>query len=385
MENAKPFSRPHFKNRHHYIKGFKELSQKFRHMFNKKNQEKEIKNIFNPSQSHEYKGKVGEKLNFEHRTLKLMRNLARRRGYKSRKIINEPSNEYSGTIKKEKYSINEISKEEIKNTLLYWTKERIEKAVPLENILPENFFKKIPKINLPKDEIKADTEFVRPETLYQEHPYKTIGKALFRFQGRDAFCSASSSGNNAVITAGHCLWMEGNFHTNFIFVPQYNDGNATAGRYLAKKLIIFEEWKETNFARDVGFAIVEKFNGRTLEQAVGFMEAGTCEVNENFRAFGYPGPDYGGKKLVRTIGSIQRRFPLSPWEPAPVGIRSKMGPGSSGGPWIMKWKGNGNDKNNTTNIVCSVNSIGIRFTYYVFGPYFDQKVLEMRKEAIRME
>jgi len=151
-----------------------------------------------------------------------------------------------------------------------------------------------------------------------------------------------------------------------------------------KKLMIFEEWKETNFARDVGFAIAEKFNGRTLQQAVGFMEAGSCDINESYRAFGYPGPDYGGNKLIRTIGTIQRRFPLSPWEPAPIGIRSKMGPGSSGGPWIMKFRGPGKN-NNETNLACSVNSFLIRFTYYVFGPYFDKKVLDMRKEAISLE
>jgi len=224
---------------------------------------------------------------------------------------------------------------------------------------------------------------VRPETLYSETPYKTIGKALFKFGGRDAHCSASSSGNNAVLTAGHCLWLEGNFHTNFIFVPQFNNGSSPSGRFAAHKLIIFEEWKETNFARDVGFAITSKFNGRTLQQAVGHMEAGSCDINENFRAFGYPGPDYGGNKMVRTIGSIARRFPLSPWEPAPVGMRSKMGPGSSGGPWIMKFRGPGS--NNITNIACSVNSFLIRFTYYVFGPFFDPKVFEMRKEAITLE
>jgi len=185
------------------------------------------------------------------------------------------------------------------------------------------------------------------------------------------------------LRAGHCLWLEGNFHTNFLFVPQYNNGSTPAGRYSGSKVMIFEEWKETNFARDVGFVIVSKFNGRTLEQVVGYLEAGACDINENYRAFGYPGPDYGGRKLIRTIGSIQRRFPLSPWEPAPIGIRSKMGPGSSGGPWIMRFRGSG--AKNNSNIACSVNSFGVRFTYYVFGPYFDQKVLDMRKEAITME
>jgi V8-like Glu-specific endopeptidase len=81
---------------------------------------------------------------------------------------------------------------------------------------------------------------------------KTIGKALFKFGGRDAFCSASSSGNNAVLTAGHCLWMEGNFHTNFIFIPQYNDKNTPAGRYPANKLMIFVNKKKIKKNRKNG-------------------------------------------------------------------------------------------------------------------------------------
>jgi hypothetical protein len=60
-----------------------------------------------------------------------------------------------------------------------------------------------------------------------------------------------------------------------------------------------------------------------------------------------------------------------------------MGPGSSGGPWITKFRGPGNN-NNESNIACSVNSFGLRFTYYTFGPFFDQKVLDLRKEAISL-
>jgi hypothetical protein len=64
--------------------------------------------------------------------------------------------------------IHKISKSEIEDTLSYWTEERIAKAVPFETILSEKYFN-IPKVVLPNNE-KADTEYVRPETLYQENP-----------------------------------------------------------------------------------------------------------------------------------------------------------------------------------------------------------------------
>jgi len=268
-----------------------------------------------------------------------------------------------------------VTENELKSTVEYWTKENLEKAVPMEQLISQDpsFLKALPesieKIFQDKNSLKADTEYVRPESLYQEFPYKTIGKFFFRFQGNNAYCSASSSGHHAILTAGHCIWLQGNFHTDFLFIPQFNNGTRPVGAFAAKEVMIFEEWKDGNFARDVAFAISIKVNGKSLEETVGKLTIGSCDVADGIRAFGYPGPDYGGEKLVTTVGDVQRRFPLSPWEPAPLGIRSKMGPGSSGGPWIAKFKG-------FENIACSVNSFGVRFTYYVFGPFFDEKVFE---------
>jgi len=257
-------------------------------------------------------------------------------------------------------------------------------AVPIEtlmphNLLPEKYLKDFKPQNLKQE---PDTDYVKPETLYQVHPYKTIGRAFFKYEGRLASCSGSSSGNNAVVTAGHCIWLTGNFHTEWLFVPQYNNGTRPVGGFVGKQLLIFDSWRDLDYGRDVGFVIVEKFNNKTLQETVGYLEMSSCDIGEAVRSFGYPGPDYGAEKMVRTIASILLRFPASPWNPAPVGIRSKMGPGSSGGPWIMKFK---DSLNNETNLVCSVNSVGVRFTYYVFGPYFDSTVLEFRRRAISIQ
>jgi hypothetical protein len=281
-----------------------------------------------------------------------------------------------------------FSQDAQKATIAFWTAENLKRAVPVESLISDKFslFTKLPesieKSFQDKDSLKADTEFVRPESLYSQHPYKTTGKLFFKFQGRPAYCSGSASGNNAVLTAGHCVWLQGNFHTDLLFVPQFNNGSRPVGQFVGTESLLFEEWKDGNFARDVAFVVVGKHNEKSLEETVGKMPIGVCDVKENIVALGYPGlPEpYNGEKLVRTIGDIQRRFPFSPWEPAPIQIRSKQGPGSSGGPWIMKFQ------NPTTgaesNLACSVNSFGVRFTFYVFGPFFDAKVLEMHKIAI---
>lgn len=260
------------------------------------------------------------------------------------------------------------------------------KATPMEYLLNEKHTKLFQQQKNLELKPLADTDYVKPESKYQEHPYKTIGKVFFLYGGRPASCSGTATGNNTVLTAGHCVFLDGNFHENFIFVPQYNEGEVpSVGKFVASRLLIFQEWRSQDMARDVAFAIVGKnVHGKTLEEAVGKVKVGSCDVNSDIKAFGYPGPDYGAEKMVRTLSDIQRRFPLSPWTPAPIGIRSKMGPGSSGGPWIVNFKRQSEGKNIEENLACSVNSFQIRFTWYVFGPFFDRKVLEFYNDALKL-
>ena len=56
--------------------------------------------------------------------------------------------------------------------------------------------------------------------------------------------------------------------------------------------------------------------------------------------------------------------------------------GSSGGCWLRDFKENDEDK--TKNLICSVNSFGWSGTYFVWGPKFDEEVLKLRNEAIKL-
>ena len=278
------------------------------------------------------------------------------------------------------YSAVTFDEKQRVSALQFWTPEMMKKATPMERFIKTDKLKKYFKEPSVKDTIKADTDFVKPESLYQKAPYKRTGKVYFLFGGRPASCSGSSSGNNVVLTAAHCVFLEGNFHEKFVFVPQYNNGSRPEGVWAAKEFMIFDAWKDQDMGRDVAFAVTAKQNGKSLEDQVGKIEIGSCDVDDDFMALGYPGPEYGGEKMVRSIGKIARRFPFSPWTPAPVGIRSKQGPGSSGGPWVSPKK---NEKTGEIKyIACSVNSFGLRWTYYVFGPFFDKDVLEMHKVAL---
>lgn len=90
----------------------------------------------------------------------------------------------------------DIPDSQIKSILAYWTPERMANAKPYRQW---NFNNKT--IPYPKGSI---TEFV-PSGDYKKEPYKAVGKVYFT-EGRSNYvCSGSVVGNNAILTAGHCV------------------------------------------------------------------------------------------------------------------------------------------------------------------------------------
>lgn len=87
--------------------------------------------------------------------------------------------------------LNERERDVIK----YWTPERMKRAKPFMPILEGN---------TTDSDFASKTEEV-PYDEYSNQPYKVVGKVFFSSGGNDYVCSASASGNNAVLTAGHCV------------------------------------------------------------------------------------------------------------------------------------------------------------------------------------
>src|SRR5690606_28926049 len=117
----------------------------------------------------------------------------------------------------------------IKQVEEYWTKERMHRAIPMFITLDSNG-----KISY-NDKGPEDTGYV-PDEDYTKSPYKQTGKVFFVMAGRNYVCSGSSNGNNAVLTAGHCVSDgRGKFHTNWMFRPQFKNGQNPSGTWVAKK------------------------------------------------------------------------------------------------------------------------------------------------------
>ncbi len=197
---------------------------------------------------------------------------------------------------------------------------------------------------------------------------KTSGRVFFTMGGRTASCSGdsvTSANGSTVMTAGHCVKYQGAWHTNWVFVPAYNNGSAPYGQWSATKTFATDQWAASeDMNMDVGLAVVAPLNGQTLSQAVGaqglLFNGG---YNKKMYSFGFPAAaPYDGTKLVYCSGNSGKDFLLT----KDHSLACNMTGGSSGGPWFQ-------DFNEATGLgtQVSVNSFGYTFLpNRMYGPYF---------------
>lgn len=196
---------------------------------------------------------------------------------------------------------------------------------------------------------------------------KTEGRVFFTYTGRTASCSGTavtSANKSTVITAGHCVKLDGAFHTNWVFVPAYNNGATPYGTWTAKKTFATPQWvasEDINY--DVGAAAVNPLNGQSLTDVVGGQGVAFNQARgQRMYAFGYPAAaPYDGSKLIYCSGTVFNAFISNG-----IGMTCNMTGGSSGGGWFLNFS-------ETTGLgtVNSVNSYKINFfPNWMFGPYF---------------
>ena len=208
---------------------------------------------------------------------------------------------------------------------------------------------------------------------------KTAGRVFFLFNGAKASCSgdAVTSGNKSVvITAGHCVKFQGSWHTNWVFVPGYDNGNAPYGEWAASQTLTTPQWESgEDLNYDVGAAVVNPLNGQHLTDVVGGQGIAFNQPREQtMYTFGYPAEGkYNGTKLIYCAGGTFVDFISSDDN----GMRCDMTGGSSGGPWFLNF-----DEATGTGVQNSVNSFGYNFLPgYMFGPYFGAAAQDLYNAA----
>ncbi|MFE7764405.1 trypsin-like serine peptidase [Streptomyces sp. NPDC057438] len=263
----------------------------------------------------------------------------------------------------------------------FWTAERMRQAAPLELPAVDRGRTKAPSLAKgPESTVAPTLPGTTSETGALAFPngggawtgggavVSTAGRVFFSYQGRTASCSGNavtSANKSTVITAGHCVKLEGAWHTNWVFVPGYHDGQAPYGRWSATKTLSTPQWtasEDINY--DIGAAVVAPLDGKLLTDVVGGQGlAFNTGYNRAMYAFGFPAAaPYDGEKFVYCSGNTNRDFLLS----NDHGMNCNMTGGSSGGPWFTQF-----DEATGTGLQSSVNSFKYNFLpNRMYGPYF---------------
>ncbi|WP_206502149.1 trypsin-like serine peptidase [Streptomyces chrestomyceticus] len=207
----------------------------------------------------------------------------------------------------------------------------------------------------------------------------TAGRVFFTYQGRTASCSGNavtSANKSTVLTAGHCVKLNGAWHGDWVFVPGYHDGQAPYGKWAAAKTLATPQWTASeNINYDIGAAVVAPVGGQRLTDVVGGQGlAFNTGYNKPMYAFGYPAAaPYDGSKLIYCSGNTIK----DPLFSTDHGLSCNMTGGSSGGPWFTSF-----DEASGTGLQSSVNSFGYTFLpNTMFGPYFGDDAENLYDEA----
>jgi V8-like Glu-specific endopeptidase len=208
---------------------------------------------------------------------------------------------------------------------------------------------------------------------------QTAGRVLFTYQGQSSSCSGNavtSTNGSTVMTAGHCIKLNGSFHTNWVFVPGYHNGNDPHGTWPAVQTFITPQWNATeNINFDIGAVVVNSLNGQVLTDVVGGQGIAFNQPRRlAMYAFGYPAASpYDGSRLIYCSGNTFN----DPLFSTAIGMNCNMTGGSSGGPWFFNF-----NESTGTGIQNSVNSFGYIFLPGVmFGPYFGSVAQSLYTQA----
>lgn len=221
----------------------------------------------------------------------------------------------------------------------FWTEKRMARAIPLDS--PRDRFAD-PGITPRRKPPKYISQAVPEPTAA---PFRTAGKVYLQIDKRLFVCSAAvvkAPSRSLVWTAGHCLrnpGKRGHFAKRWVFIPDYDQGNAPLGGFVAKALAVTRGWAKGNQRYDFGAAILKPTNGKRVQRAVGAALPFGAGPNykQTWLAIGYPEARRWGQNMWFCASKLYKRDRRLPGGgPDTVGIGCNMTGGASGGPWITQ-------------------------------------------------
>lgn len=171
---------------------------------------------------------------------------------------------------------------------------------------------------------------------------RTVGKLFVRSPYGDRMCTAAvmrAKRKNQVITAGHCVngGQYGGWYSDWLFVPQYDNGRAPRGTWVGKRAYAPGRWTHrSDFRFDYAIVKLRKRHGRKIQRVVGGngVRLGRNPWKRDVRVWGWPAQSpYSGEHAVMCQGRTSRYG-----GGADAKIKCPMTGGASGGPWLLENK-----------------------------------------------
>jgi hypothetical protein len=262
--------------------------------------------------------------------------------------------------------IVEYTREEIQNTLDYWTAERIKTAEPVPMPIVDIDPSKIKRLD--RTEPFQDEPNVPTEADITTPPYSRAGKLLFTMDTKSGYGSAEFCGNNRIaLTAAHCIFKDGLFKQNMVLHRGYKNG-ASAQIHPVTKYALKLAWLQNEgYKWDYAFMITDT-------PADGYFEFVADGEGKGISiSFGYPSDFSGGEIMqkVDCIGDFEYKGCIGYTQNPFTG-------GCSGGGIIC------NFGKNAVKII-SLNSWGSSsFPNTMFGPIFDEETTSLYNAALAM-
>jgi V8-like Glu-specific endopeptidase len=209
---------------------------------------------------------------------------------------------------------------------------------------------------------------------------RTSGRVFFTTaDGQNSSCSGTavtSANESVVMTAGHCVKLNGTAHRNWVFVPAFDNGRRPFGTWVASRMLTTQQWnarEDINF--DIAAAVVAPLQGQTLSDVVGGQGVAFNQPRQRqMYSFGYPAAaPFDGSELIYCSGRSFNDTVMT----NDLGLRCNMTGGSSGGGWFQ-----GFDESTGLGWLNSVNSFKYDFAQnFMFGPFFGNEAMAVYQAA----